>query len=429
MEDIYRIAPGKVGGTAVIPASKSLCHRAILAASLAKGRSVIENISLSQDIEATIAVARALGASVLMQEDGSLQIDGAGGQLTKKTERLLQIDCGESGSTLRFVVPILAALGLPACYTGRGKLGERPMQVYYDLFDGQGMDYETNGGHLPLTVRSPLKAGQFTVDGSISSQFVTGLLMALPLLEGDSQIRIQGSLQSRPYVNLTLSVLGQFGIRAEESTPGCFIIRGGQSYQPAHYRVEADASQAAFWICAGGIAGSPEGLQIQDLNPQTAQGDLAFLEAYQAMGGQYCWERQGLRVFPSHLEADLEFDVSQCPDIVPILAVLGCYNQGKLHITGAGRLRIKESDRLAAIRTELNRMGARVREEDEGLWIYPAKLIGGEAESWNDHRIAMAVAVAALGCQREVILKGAGSVRKSWPTFWNDLEKVRVYHE
>ena len=428
MEDIVKIEPGRVGAEIQIPASKSLCHRAILAAALAEGRSQIDHISRSADIEATLAVARVLGA-VVEEEKDSLWIEGIGGRLDLVQHAHQTIDCNESGSTLRFVVPILSALGIPATYHGRGKLGERPMTVYYEIFDRQQLEYETDHGQLPLTVRSRLKPGVFSVNGGISSQFVTGLLMALPLLEGDSEIQIVGTLESRPYVDLTCNVLRNFGIQIEEKAENCFSIPGGQTYQAAHYQVEGDASQAAFFICAGGIAGVETGILIRGLRPDTAQGDLAFLEAFRSVGGRYCWEETGLRVFPSQLQGDLTFDVSQCPDLVPILTVLGCYTKGTMHMIGAGRLRIKESDRLAAITCELNKLGAQVREEEEGLWVTQAKLRGGETESWNDHRIAMSAAIAALGCKQEVVIHGADSVKKSWPTFWDDFNKVKQKYE
>lgn len=424
MEDVVKVQPGTIRGSAPVPASKSLCHRAILAAALAEGSSTIEHVSFSEDIEATLMVAKQLGATIQTEGD-SLVIKGIGKYLPGDKE-IRQIDCHESGSTLRFVVPILAALGIPAHYFGKGKLAERPMTVYFDLFDKQQVQYEVEAGKsLPLTVKTPLKAGKFLIDGSISSQFVTGLLMALPLLEEDSELQIQGKLESRPYVNLTLHILKMFGIQIEEVKENCFKIPGRQQYQPAHYRVEADASQAAFFICAASIAGDKEGILIEDLQKNTAQGDLAFLEVLAAFGGRYQWEKAGLRVYPAELAGSVSFNVSQCPDIVPILAVLGTYARGTLQITGAARLRMKESDRLAAITQELNGLGGKIEEHEDGLTIHHAALQGGTAESWNDHRIAMSMAVAALGCQSAVEIHGADSVRKSWPTFWHDLERIK----
>lgn len=423
--DVQTIHPTQVGGKAQVPSSKSLCHRAILAAALAEGESQIHSVSFSEDIEATLDVVRALGAQITPIEQG-LHIKGIGGAKRMDAAQPLHIDCRESGSTLRFVVPILAALGISATYTGKGRLGERPMDVYYQIFEKQNMQYETAKGRLPLTVRSSLQAGDFVIDGGISSQFITGLLMALPLLAQPSTLRIF-HLQSRPYVDLTLEVLRLFGIvihKEEQEETLVLSIPGRQRYHSACYTVEPDASQAAFWIAAGGIAAEKQGLLIRHYTPETVQGDKVFLDLFAALGGRFCHEAEGLRVFRSKLQGDQTVDVSQCPDLVPIMAVLGTYNQGRLHIVGAGRVRIKESDRLAAISRELGRLGAQITEEPEGLWVHAAALHGGTVESWNDHRIAMALGVAALGAHGPVYIQGAGSAAKSWPSFWDDFKQI-----
>lgn len=425
MPDIIKLMPGQVGGAAQVPTSKSLGHRAILAAALAEGTSQIDQISYSEDIVATIDVARQLGAVVEKLSESSLKIHGIAGH--SEIKDITTIDCHESGSTLRFVVPILAALERPALFTGRGRLVERPMQVYYDLFDAKNVAYETTNGLLPLKVTGSLKGGEFAVDGSISSQFVTGLLMALPLLKEDSKLTVTGRLESRPYVDLTKQVLAEFGIVINEVEEAVFLIPGGQTYKPVRYTVEADASQAAFPICAAAICGKEEGVLIENLPEQTLQGDIVFLDVLKALGGRFVREEKGLRVYPAKLQGNLTMDVSACPDIVPILAVLGCYNQGEMHIVGAARLRYKESDRLSAITQELRKLGGQIVEESEGLRIRGGKLSGQNAalESHNDHRIAMSLAVAMLGAEGSATLHGANSVQKSWPTFWADFGNIK----
>lgn len=427
MSDRY-IGPGRIGGSIGIPASKSLCHRAILMAALAQGQSCICNVYFSKDVEATLGVARKLGADVQICQDRIL-IDGcglrAGENPTASGREPIEIDCAESGSTLRFVVPILSVAGIPAVFTGRGKLPERPMDVYYHLFDQRGLAYQTKDGKLPLCVTGRLSGGQITIDGGVSSQFVTGLLMALPLAKEDSVLTISGTFASRPYVDLTLGMSSRFGIRIEEKDDHTFLIKGKQSYQACNVQVEADASQAAFLIAAGLIAADEQGLLIQGLDPKTRQGDIAFLEFARQMGARYQWETEGLRVFRSDLEGNHVFDCQNCPDIVPILAVLSAYNQGTVTITHAERLRIKESDRLQAVSEEMAKVGADIRQTSDGLIIRGGKpLQGGTVQAWNDHRIAMSMAVAGLGSAKGITILGAECISKSWPTFFEDLSAV-----
>ncbi len=421
------IGPGRVGGSIVIPASKSLCHRAILMASLAQGRSLIDNVYFSKDVEATLQVARILGSKV--QADGSrVLIDGCGihaGSSQRAASGPTLIDCSESGSTLRFVVPILSIAGIPATFTGRGKLPERPMDVYYRLFDQQGIAYQTRNGKLPLTVTGRLSGGQICIDGSVSSQFVTGLLMALPLAKEDSVLTISGTFASRPYVDLTLGMSRRFGIRIDEKDDHTFVIKGNQTYRAANLSVEADASQAAFMAAAGLIAAGDQGLMIEGLDPETRQGDLAFLKFAASMGGHIEWTEKGLKVKRSDLRGDHVFDCENCPDIVPILAVLAAYDHGTVTITHAERLRIKESDRLQAMTEEMTKAGAAIEQTPDGLIIKGGRpLQGGTVQAWNDHRIAMSMAVAALGSREGITIRGAECISKSWPTFFEDLAAV-----
>ncbi|MBR3403756.1 MAG: 3-phosphoshikimate 1-carboxyvinyltransferase [Firmicutes bacterium] len=444
MADRVVIHPASLRGEAHVPTSKSLAHRAILCAALAEGVSRIYNISLSEDIEATLNVAKVLGASY--HWDGTtLVIQGIGGNVKDffaDEASPVKIDCGESGSTLRFVIPILSALGIPAVYSGRGKLPERPLSVYYELFNAHKVAYETTCGKLPLLVSGGLKGGQFEVDGSISSQFITGLLFALPLVRGDraegscesedvasvSQLTITGKIESAPYIELTLSVLKAFGVQIIRLADNEFEIPAGQRFHSCNYTVEADASQAAFLVAAAGGCLTPqESILIPGMHKDTAQGDKAFVEAFNAFGGHAVYESEGLRVFGlSDLKTESRtFDASQCPDIVPILAVLGCCLPGSLRITGCARLRIKESDRLHAITDGVSALGASICEEKDDLVIEGGFLKQAEpivVSSFNDHRIAMAISVAALISKQTVAIEDASCVKKSWPSYWHDLE-------
>ena len=433
MTDRVHIEPGTVGGAIGIPSSKSIGHRAIICAGLADGGSTIRNVTMSKDIEATIGAMKALGASVECGEEGTLRIAGLS-RGTVPRNRVVSIDCQESGSTLRFMIPLAAALGIPARFCGQGRLAERPMDVYYDLFRRQGLRFETQNGGLPLAVLDPLQPGSISVAGNISSQFITGLLLALPLLRQDSVIEVTTPLESIPYVDLTLQVLKTFGVTVEHQGYERFQIPGGQRYQARECTVEGDYSQAAFFMAAAAVAGEKEGLRLEGLSPSSAQGDRAICDILQSMGARLVWETEdAVCVYPCGKLRGRVLDVSQCPDLVPILAVLGAYAEGTTAIVNAQRLRYTESDRLAAVWEELSAVGVDIEQTEDGLRIagrpdggYP----GGEAKSWNDHRIAMAMAVFALKTQRGVSLEGAGSVAKSWPSFWDDLTMIGgVLHE
>lgn len=418
-----KIEPSVLVGTVRIPPSKSISHRAIIAAGLADGVSTIDNIILSEDIKATLNGLRALGAVINCisnnDEEGTCKLDIQGRAKLECHEDT--INCCESGSTLRFLLPLATLTGAEVTFHGAGKLGERPLDIYYRIFEEQGISYQTTNGLLPLTVKGSLRSGTYRVKGDVSSQFITGLLFTLPLLEGDSRIIITTPLESQGYVDLTVDVLHKFGIEIKNNEYKEFLIPGNQKYRSTDYRVEGDYSQAAFWIVAGVLG---QKINCLDLNRHSLQGDKVILDIVEQMGAQ-------LRIENNRLEVQAEptkgviIDAGQCPDLVPILAVLGALSEGTTRIVNAGRLRIKESDRLRAISTELNKLGGKVQELDEGLIIQGVKnLQGGTVDSWNDHRIAMALAVASIKCQEPVTITGSESVRKSYPHFWDDFKKL-----
>ena len=379
------ITPGLLRGAITPPPSKSQAHRLLIAAALADGESRIEHLADSQDIQATRRCMAALKAP---------------------GEDLPVLDCGESGSTLRFLIPVALALRGGGRFTGRGRLMERPQKPYFDLFDEKGIAYRQEDG--VLTVQGRLTPGTFALPGDVSSQFVTGLLYALPLLEGDSRITLTTPLESRGYVDMTLEALERFGIRAECPDGRTLRVPGGQTYRPCRAAVESDYSQAAFYYAANGLGGQVE---ILGLNPRSAQGDRCIVPYHMQLCGP----------------GEAELDVSQCPDLVPPLAAHAALRQGITRIVNAARLRIKESDRLTAVTQVLTALGADVVEGADCLTItgQPEGLAGGvTVDSHNDHRIAMMAAIAATRCAAPVTIIGAECVAKSYPDFWEDYERL-----
>lgn len=420
------IFPHPLQGEVHVPSSKSMGHREIICAGLANGRSLVDNISMSKDIEATMRCLRAMGVIIVevpSQFPGrvALQITGTG--TLKATAP--GADCGESGSTLRFFIPLGATLGQPFTFEGWGKLVSRPLQAYYDIFDEQGLEYKNDEGCLPLTVNGKLKAGTYKLPGDVSSQYVSGLLFTLPLLDGDSVIEITSELESASYVDLTLSCLKKYGIVVENvnGEHRKYIVPGKQKYMAQHTMVEADWSQAAFWLVGGSLG---EAVTSKGIGIRSLQGDRAVVDIMTRMGAKL--ETCGSSIKASHgATVNTVIDAKDCPDIIPILTVLASVSEGKTEIINAGRLRIKECDRLKAISTELNKLGAEITELPEGLIItgHPEGLPGGAlCDAWNDHRIAMSVAIAASVCKEAVVLDGADSVQKSYPTFWEDFVAV-----
>lgn len=415
------INPKKLSGDISVPPSKSVSHRAIMAAALSKGKSRIENVIMSKDIEATCKGLESLGSSIKIEDSGegrvALTIEGGGMPHVRNDA----IDCIESGSTLRFLIPLAALTGEEVTFEGRGKLVERPLDMYYDIFESQGLEYRNEQGRLPLTLKGKLKAGHFKIKGDVSSQFITGLMFALPLVQGDSVIEIVGKLESVGYIDLTIDVLKAFGVSIENDGYSSFYIKGGQSYAPADYRVEGDFSQAAFWLVAGTIGSD---VNCLDVDKDSLQGDKEIVDIIKAMGGNIIVSDGSMRSSAS-ITRGISIDASQIPDIVPIISVMAALSKGTTIISNASRLRIKESDRIKSTVSELSKLGAVIRELEDGIEIEGRdELEGGVVESWNDHRIAMAMAVASIRCKNPVVINGAESVKKSYPGFWNDFRKL-----
>jgi 3-phosphoshikimate 1-carboxyvinyltransferase len=377
------VNPGPLSGTVRAVPSKSAAHRAMICAALADTPTEIICDGTSKDIEATGACLAALESS------GAL------------------LPCGESGSTLRFLLPIVGALGRKASFVLEGRLPERPLSPLYEELVRHGCKLSPQGTS-PFTVEGQLMAGDYTLDGGVSSQFISGLLFALPLLGGDSTITLTGRVESLPYIGMTLEMLKTFGINVEYSN-GVFMVGGRQRYRsPGTVKVEGDWSNAAFWLCAGAISGRE--ITVTGLDADSKQGDRAVVEILARFG-------KDLR--------GIEIDAADIPDLVPILSVVAAAAKGETVIRGAGRLRDKESDRLAAVCDVLGTLGADVTETEDGLRIVGGKpLKGGTVSSWGDHRIAMSAATAAVLCAEPIVIQGAEAVNKSYPTFFEERRRL-----
>jgi len=399
-------------GAVHIPPSKSIGHRAIICAALAAGESVIENVVLSDDIQKTISCLISLGVDMSLKEQ-TLTVRGG----IQSPSAALQLDCGESGSTLRFLMALAAAIAGEYSFTGQGRLLNRPLGPYLDALSANGVTVTMREEKLLL--RGRLTAGTFQLPGDVSSQYITGLLLALPLLSGDSEIIVTTELQSCAYVDLTLAVQRDFGVIIENEAYKRFKIKGEQSYHPCNYEVEGDFSAAAMFLVAGALGCDVECL---GLNSNSLQGDRAILDIIGKCGGQITrGSHGGLKATCAGIKA-LDIDAGDIPDLVPPLAALLCRADGPSRIYNAGRLRLKESDRLTALATGLSSLGADITAgEDELLIKGVSALHGGEVSSHNDHRIAMALALAAISSTGSVTIHGASSVSKSYPDFWQDF--------
>lgn len=391
-----RITPSFLSGRVEIPASKSCAHRALICASLAQGTSVISGVSMSKDIEATIGAMTALGADFKVNNN-AVTVTGV-----KSCPEKAEIDCCESGSTLRFVIPVAAALGTESTFMGRGRLPQRPIDIYKRELTKKGVKF--SAGEMPYVISGKLTGGRYEIEGDVSSQFVTGLIFALPLLDKDSEIFLTSRLESRPYVDITIDILRRFGIEIKETENG-FMIRGGQKYTPHNEKIEGDFSQAAFFYTANALGAD---IDLGNLNKNSVQGDKKILEIL-----NHVYHDGNIGAFRA--------DCSDIPDLVPILTVLGAFGSGESVIYNAKRLKIKESNRLEASAALVNALGGNVEITDDGLIIHPTKKMhGGEVDSFGDHRIVMAAAVAATAVDGDVTIRGAEAAEKSYPDFFKD---------
>ena len=408
------VKKGELNGTVSMPPSKSVAHRAIICASLSDGKSVISPVDMSNDIVATVNCMKALGADIQL-EGNVLTVNGKNIFSNKD----VGLDCGESGSTLRFLVPVCCAGGITAEFTGHGKLPERPIGIYLQCLPEKGINCKTQGG-LPLKVSGKLESGIYSIAGNVSSQFITGLLLSLPMLEGDSEIILTTELQSSGYIDMTTDIMGKFGVEVKRTETG-WKIKGGQKYTARDFTVEGDWSQAAFFMTAAAISGK---VTIDNLDLKSYQRDKECFDIYKSFGADVT-ENDGKITIQKNKLKGIEINAENIPDMVPALSVVGALAEGVTVIKGAERLRIKECDRLAAMADGLSRMGADIKETADGFIIHGVNCLkGADVDGYNDHRIVMSLAAAAFGADGEVIISDMESINKSYPKFFEDYRKI-----
>ena len=390
------IRKGSAQGSVSAPPSKSFAHRALICAALAEGTSTLRGVGASEDVLATLDCVRALGAEVRQNGD-TVTINGNAGVVSDR------FPCRESGSTLRFFLPLCLLRNTPCVLSGSPRLMERPQDVYETICREQGLKFAHRV--CEIEVCGPLRAGNFRVRGDLSSQFLSGLLFALPLLDGDSRIEIQPPFVSRPYLDITVDVLARFGVQIGNPDPLTLTVPGGQTCQPVDLTVEGDWSNAAFLEAFNLLGGR---VNVENLNPQAKQGDRVYRQ-----------------FFPQLAAGHPTLDLSDCPDLAPVLMALGAALHG-VTLTGTARLRIKESDRGAAMAEELAKFGITTDLADDALTVHPGALLKPTVplNGHNDHRVVMAC--AALLTQTGGELAGAEAVRKSYPQYFETLRKLGI---
>lgn len=391
------IQPSTLCGEVAAPASKSMAHRALICAALSDKATDIVCSTTSVDIEATAECLRQLGAKIKKTEKGFFVEP-----ITDSTENA-QLNCCESGSTLRFMLPVAASLGKVVSLDGTGRLPQRPIHQLCNALKEHGCS--TNSDSLPVTVSGKLAAGYYIIDGSVSSQFISGLLLALPQTHAESTVTITGDIQSRPYIEMTLDTLSDFGIKTEFTGNQIKIFENSGYISPGKYTVESDWSNGAFFICADVIG--KNSVKCLNLTANSRQGDKAVVEVIKKFG------------------ADSQIDVGDIPDLVPILAVTACFTKGTTVFCNAARLKIKESDRILSTAQLINNLGGKAVPGDDTITVHgTGKLNGGTINSFNDHRIVMAASIAASACDNETVINGCEAVNKSFPTFFEEYKKL-----
>lgn len=405
----YQVYKANIQGKFKIIPSKSLTHRALICAALAKGESVIENPLYANDTLQTLEILKHLGTAFLTHLD-SIRVTG--GSIRHSNEPL---NARESGSTIRFLIPIALLTGEEEHFILSPSLAKRPQETYETLFLQKGISFEKVNGDI--FVKGPILPGEYIVSGDISSQFISGLLFVLPLLKEDSEIVITGAYESKSYVDMTIKVMEQFGVKVKQHR-NTISIPGNQTYQNTHYLVENDYSQAAFFLTSAALKGE---ITLTGLKKDSLQGDKKIIDYLEKFGAKVMIEHNQITV-SAHSQKPLSIDISNNPDLGPILFVLGALSQVEVKIKGINRLRYKESDRIEAMCENLDKVGAQYKLNHNVITFYPSTLVGGAVvSSFNDHRICMAMAILASHLEEGLIIEGVESVSKSYPNFFEDL--------
>ena len=409
-----QVLPKNVKGKIVVPSSKSDAQRAIIAASLATGTSKITNCGTSDDVLHVIKAVELLGAKVELLETNSYLISGG------KWVNSKELNVGESGLAIRLLTPIVSTKFQKTLLLGKGSILKRPMHFFEENLPKMNVEVNSTNGFLPIEVQGPLKGGTYRVDGSQSSQYVSGLLMALPLVDEASDLFVE-SLASKPYVQMTLNTLSKFGIQIENEKFVRFLIAGKQHYLPCDYHVEGDWSAASYWLVAAALGAE---ITIAGLSMSSLQADKKMLDALISAGCTLQFSDEGIMVKGAEKKA-FQFDATHCPDLFPALVSFATFCSGVSVVSGVKRLKNKESDRGLALKTEFEKLGVLIEIQEDEMYIHGKSAIeGGEVFSHNDHRIAMCLAIVGLNSKNGISIENADAVAKSYPDFWKDLEEL-----
>jgi 3-phosphoshikimate 1-carboxyvinyltransferase len=409
---IKEVEPKQISGKVKAPASKSVAQRAIAIAALAEGTSRIFSVGDSDDVLAAIRVCRAMGVDLHRHGDDLIIYGGI-------TPGDKVLDCGESGLGIRMFSAISASFSDQITLTGTGSLIKRPMNMIEKSLTSAGVSCRTDNGFLPVVVKGPLPGGMAEIDGSVSSQVLTGLLMAAPYALSPVTLNVD-NLRSKPYIDITLKIMKDFGVDVENDDYQTFFIDSPKKYKPTEYNVEGDWSGAAFLLVAGALGGE---IVVTNLDVESTQADRAIVQALWDCGARIVSGADYLQVCKRQLKA-FEFDATHCPDLFPPLVALAAGCSGTTVLKGVGRLRVKESDRAAALTQEFSKMGLDIRVEDDMMYIKGGQLKGTRVHSHHDHRIAMAAAVAGLLCSGPVIIEDSHAITKSYPAFFEDFSMI-----
>ena len=413
---VINIKKKKIGGKFFAPPSKSVAHRALICACLREKKTKIKCSEISEDIKATIGCLRSLGYVITL--DGEYIIVDK----RRKEVKSPILDCKESGSSFRFMLPLVAALGCGATFVGEGRLGKRPMKELFDELENHGVTItHSKESVLPCVVSGKCENSNFSICGNVSSQYITGLVLSLPIMK-KGEVEIVGKIESKPYIDITLSVMREFGFSVIDEY-GKLVYNGYNDLDFEEYSVEGDFSNAAFFV-VGGLIGAKDRLEIFGLSRETKQGDKAIIDIMTRFGGNIVEDEGIITIFTSQLQG-AAVDVSDTPDLAPIIAVAGAAAKGETVIRGCARLREKESDRIESTVSLINGLGGNARVNGDSIIIQGnGKLRGGKVSSFGDHRIAMSAAIASLICEDEVIIDGAEAINKSFPRFFEIFDSL-----